>query len=85
MNSLHYAIDTQEENFDIVERLVEHGININLKTTEEGYSPLIIAVKRGHINIVKYSLKIGAIIYDSDNFGNTPLHLACELGEKDIV
>ena len=66
--------------------MIENGSNINQKTTSEGFTPLMIAVKRGHIDIAKYLIKIGAIIEDTDYLqGNSALHMACELGELDIV
>lgn len=52
-NSLYYAIDNQQENLDVVELLIQHKANINKMTTSEGYTPLMLAVKRGHQNIVK--------------------------------
>jgi ankyrin repeat protein len=50
---LHYAIDNTAENLDVVRLLIEQGADFNKETTSDGFTPLILAVKRGHINIVK--------------------------------
>jgi ankyrin repeat protein len=50
---LYYAIDNQQENLDVVELLIQHEVNINKMTISEGCTPLMLAVKRGHQNIVK--------------------------------
>lgn len=46
----------------------------------------MLAVKRGHQNIVKTLMIQGAEIDIADfQNNNTALHIACELGEKEIV
>lgn len=60
--ALHYAIDREEENLDVVNLLLEKGANINETTINEGLSPLMMAVKRGHSNIVRQLIEKGAKI-----------------------
>ena len=40
----------------------------------------------GHVEVVKtYNLSIYEVLHASDSSGNTPLHLACEVGSEDVV
>ncbi|XP_076445095.1 uncharacterized protein LOC143283004 [Babylonia areolata] len=50
-----------------------------------GNSPLHIAVRRGHLDIVKELLKRGAAINSKNEEKQTPLHLAAKLGRTNIV
>ena len=74
------------ENLDVVNLLIENKADINKETTSDGYTPLIIAVNRGHKNIAKTLIEMNARLDASDLLnGNTALHLACLHGHKDIV
>ena len=50
---LHYAINKEVENPDVVGRLLHKGCNPNIQTNSEGLTPLMLATKHGHINIVR--------------------------------
>ncbi len=63
--------------------LLEAGADINQRG-EHGYTPLHNAVEQGHISIVKYLLKRGAIREIINNDGQTPEQLARILGENRI-
>jgi len=52
-NALHFAIDNKAENLDVVTLLIEHGADVNKETTSDGFTPLIFAVNRGHVNITR--------------------------------
>ena len=84
--ALHYAIDNQVENLDVVNLLIEKGADINKETTSDGYTPLIIAVNRGHKNIAKTLIEMNANLDAVDlSSANTALHLACAKGHLEIV
>lgn len=51
---LHYAIDNKAENFDVVSLLVKKNADINKETLSDGFTPLILAVKRGHKMICNF-------------------------------
>lgn len=63
---LHYAIDNQTENCDVVNLLIDNGAEINKGTTNDGLTPLMFAVNRGHINITKILVEKGAQLEASD-------------------
>ncbi|WP_166792097.1 ankyrin repeat domain-containing protein [Pedobacter alluvionis] len=49
------------------------------------YSPLAIAVARGHKDVVKLLLANGAVANTQDQKGNTPLHYASENNSMEIA
>ena len=84
--ALHYAIDNKAENLDVIILLIEKGADFNKETTSDGFSPLIIAVNRGHKTIAKTLIDMGAKLDAIDYVhNNTALHIACQKGEKEIV
>ena len=74
---LHYAVD--EGNFKICEILIKTNlIDINLKSLNEGKTPLHISCLHGYFDISKLLLLNHAEINISDNERNTPLHYSIE-------
>ncbi|MHC4660816.1 MAG: ankyrin repeat domain-containing protein [Planctomycetota bacterium] len=80
--ALHCAVF--EEHLNIVKILVEHGANINIRTTG-GYTALNIACQVGCIDIVKYLCENGADIHSKSAAGISPLHTAICCRHKDIA
>jgi len=84
--ALHYAIDNKAENLDVVNLLIENGSDFNKETINDAYTPLMIAINRGHVHIVdmfvSHGVKIDAV---ECNNNNTALHLACLNNEEEIV
>uniref|UniRef100_A0A674PEG4 Ankyrin repeat domain 52a n=1 Tax=Takifugu rubripes TaxID=31033 RepID=A0A674PEG4_TAKRU len=62
---------------DVVKLLVSRSADKSCKD-KQGYTPLHAAAASGHIEIVKYLLRMGAEVRDRspNNCGYTPLHLA---------
>lgn len=84
--SLHYAIDNKTENLDVVNLLIENGADMNKQTSSDGFTPLIFAVNRGHLNIARQLIDKGVKLDISDyTNNNTALHIACSNGFKEIV
>ena len=74
---LHYAVD--EGNFKICEILIKTNlIDINLKSLNEGKTPLHISSKHGYFDISKLLLLNNAKINIFDNERNSPLHYSIE-------
>ncbi|XP_063903996.1 uncharacterized protein LOC135123357 [Zophobas morio] len=70
--------------FDIVQFLIESGVDIN-HATGKGGTPLWTAARNGHYRIVKLLVKCGADVNHADDRGYTPVFLACENGHLEIV
>lgn len=52
----------------------------------DGFTPIHIAVKNGHLKIVDFFLKEKIFdVNEKSQFGYTPLHIACENGELECV
>jgi ankyrin repeat protein len=66
--------------------LVEKGASLDQPTVIEGLTPLLIAVKRGHLKIVNLLIERGASIeLKMTNSFDSVLHLACEKGSLEIL
>lgn len=84
--ALHYAIDSKAENLDVVAMLIKHGSDVNKETMNDAYTPLMIAVNRGHRNISMTLIDLGVKLDAVEcNNNNTALHIAVTNGEKQIV
>jgi ankyrin repeat protein len=67
---------------DLVRLLVARGADVNAMATENGWTPLHVAVKTGvgRCDVVELLVARGADPGLTDCFGNTPLALAVKLG-----
>lgn len=84
--ALHYAIDNKAENLDVVHFLIDKKADFNRETTSDGFTPLFIAVNRGHKNIARILIDLGVKLDAIEcNQQNTALHIACQNGEREIV
>ena len=72
-------------NVDIIRRVLSSFmVDMNFKT-ERNRSPLILAARKGHKDVVKLLLDRGAEPNMADQYGGTPLHFAALEGHKDVV
>jgi ankyrin repeat protein len=68
----------------LLEAKLEEKINPNL-STDEGATPLMIAIQKGYNNIVNLLLKIENINLDPAENGLSPLFLAAQAGNLEIM
>ena len=82
--SLHYA--AENGSFSICNLIVNHSDDKNLENSL-GVTPLVLAAKNGHMDIVEMFIKDG-INDDECNpkniLGNTPLHEAAKRGHLNV-
>lgn len=77
---LHEAVRlSNDKSNTIISLLIEHGANINKKSTDTGETPLHLAILKGDKVKVELLLKHGANIDSRTQYNKTALHLACEL------
>lgn len=79
---LFVAIDKKD--LRSIESLTEI-IGVNSEVYARGLTPLIYAINKGDINIVKKILALGYDPNKKDEVGNAPIHLAVLHGRVDIV
>ncbi|MBE88248.1 MAG: hypothetical protein CMM76_02260 [Rhodospirillaceae bacterium] len=68
-----------------VDYLLKSGVSPNVKESEEGQSPLVLATIGRHLDIVETLLQFEARIDVPDNFGRTALSWAAVKGEYEIA
>ncbi|TEY48072.1 hypothetical protein BOTCAL_0298g00130 [Botryotinia calthae] len=79
LNSIASATETS-----VIDLLVKRGASIFTRN-ENGYTPLVIAVKEGNIEVTKYLISLGANINDATDKTNTPIHISCLYGDLEMV
>ncbi|XP_033229682.1 ankyrin-1-like [Belonocnema kinseyi] len=81
------GIQTEKGNESIVKLLLDHGAN-PAAVDEIGHTLLHLATKSNSLSIVKHLLNSGCILksmFSSADKGYTPIHIAAENGQEDIV
>jgi ankyrin repeat protein len=80
---LHIAA---EKNYvDVVECLLEAGVDVNIRSEKQKLTPLISAACCGSLEGVKALIKAGADINAQSSTGNTALMLAIDRGKIDVA
>lgn len=69
---------------DLVYAIIETHFDIKVNT-QSTYSPLMLAIKNSNYNMVLYLLCSNAAIHIVNEYGDTPLSLAKEKGNKEII
>lgn len=82
LNILHEAVN--KNRYDIVERLIEKGADPN-QSNNLLITPLAIAVGQKNKRIILLLLESGACANLPDKKGNTAMHLACSMGDSEII
>jgi hypothetical protein len=82
LNLLHEA--AAKNRLDIAKILIEKGADPN-QLNNISQTPLTISVLQNNTEMCKYLLDNGACANVADRKGNTILHLACTLGDFDLV
>ena len=80
---LHYAVELQQ--FDVIEFLVEKGINLSIKGGESYGTALQEALYQGYLKIANFLIDKGTKLNVKNKDGNTALHIAAGNGYVDIV
>ena len=63
----------------VIGRMLDKGAEVNIKDAD-GITPLHLAARENHRNVLELLLAKGACVNAKDKFGLTPLHLAAEQG-----
>lgn len=72
-------------NAGLVELLLAHGADVNVRCDANAGTPLQIAVEQGWKSIIKLLVEHGAKLNCADKNGRTPALVAMKLGDKKIV
>ena len=69
---------------DIVDVLLESGVNVNQALSSDGSTGLLIAIEEGYFSIVKKLINASADMHQASSF-SFPLYMACNENHEDIV
>jgi len=65
---------------------VELGANVNLQRPSDGSTPLHVASRAGHLDLVRFLVEQGrADLNTQDDLGRTPLDEACRRGHLNVI
>ncbi|CAI8024817.1 GA-binding protein subunit beta-1, partial [Geodia barretti] len=70
---------------EAVERLLSTSVNINSRTEDVGDTALLVASRRGHVEVVRLLLKAGAAVFIPDKCCRTPLYWASFYDHRAVV
>ncbi|KAG2001188.1 hypothetical protein GB937_010426 [Aspergillus fischeri] len=88
-NCGYYALYEAARNgdLDMVEALVNHRAQLDAvaPNSRDGNTALLIAVERGHGNVVDFLLRKGANVYCRNRKGHSALHIAARKGNLNIA
>jgi ankyrin repeat protein len=80
---LSYAVEMG--NVAVTRILIEWGADVESKDKEQGWTPLLWAIGQTNQVIARLLLEKGANPESSDNSGHTPLSLAIEYGDANMI
>eukprot|EP00729_Bicosta_minor_P014620 gene14620-biopygen24145 len=76
----------QEGHVDVVKLLLEHHVNPNQATTNDGCTPVYVAAQNGHVDVVTALVAGNADVNQaSTDDGTTPVYMAAQEGHVDVV
>jgi ankyrin repeat protein len=84
MNLLHYCIDYNHDKY--AKFLVNHGnANVNTPDKDDKWTPLMYAIQKQNYNMALFLLQHGANVDHKDIDAFTPLAVAVDTNNKEIV
>ncbi|KAG5787827.1 hypothetical protein H9Q69_013106 [Fusarium xylarioides] len=81
-NLVYFAATTGND--DMVKHMLDQGVVPN-SHVQGDVPPLLLAVRRGYLDIVRLLFDSGAYMDDSDDWGETPLHITVGAPQHDIL
>jgi len=69
----------------LISTLARYGFTADVRSTVDGWTPLLAAVELGSLELVAALTKIGARLTADRHVGFTPVHLACQMGHWALV
>jgi ankyrin repeat protein len=69
----------------LLQQLIKEGANVKMETLVEERTPLMGAVRRGHLEVVKALIALGANVNAKTDDGRTALTEAVENGNVEVV
>ena len=83
--ALHTAAAAEHCNVELVELLLEHGVDVSNRVNCVRQTALHVAVRYDNVELVKLLLQHGFDVNKADGYGDTALHVAVESGNVELV
>ena len=83
-NKIHKQRGGDDSLLSEMKALVKEGADVNI-ANDDGDTPLIMASKEGHVNVVNLLMENGAEVNKADDNDMTPLHWASYSGNLEVV
>ena len=83
--ALHYAVENYHGSCEVLSCLLENGADVNKGTDDNNCTLLMMASRKGQVNVVALLIKHGGNIDLQDKCGNTTLHHAVIGDSPDVV
>lgn len=80
---LHHSI--KKYNILMGSYLINKGADVSLKSKRKGLFPLLMATQFGNFDFVKLLISSGADVNDTNHYGFTALHAACNNNREKII
>jgi ankyrin repeat protein len=78
-------IAVREGHWGAVNEFLEHDPDIRAEGAEILTNQLYEASESGDLEVVRIILKCGISVNSTNNYGNTPLHVAARPGSKEVT
>lgn len=85
LTPLHYALDHSRKTSKAAAMLLDLGADPNAQIEWEEVAPLHLAARRNDASAVALLIQKGALLDTKDRFGRTPLHIALEQGDLEVI
>ena len=79
------TLAVEDRRTEIVEAMIERGIDVVNEVNHMGQTSLIVAVESRNAGMVKVLMEAGADPFRKDNYGKTALDYARELNQQEIM
>lgn len=84
LSLLHVAV-IYKASIQLIQYLIENGVNINSRDFTRGSSPIMYAIENNSYDVVKLLIQSGADLQQMNLAAESPLYMASTTGNRDMI